>query len=442
MTLTPKKPSVQQLVDMMPEPFVIIDKNYKIVAANQKYCQNYDTNPQQIAGKCCHEVSHHSDVPCHQNGEHCPLIEVFSSRQPASVVHVHYDRYGNEERVQLNALPILDGDGKVSFMGEKINSLDAATVEEDILVGRSGSMLRFLSILQRVAPTNTTVLLEGESGTGKECAAQYLHRYSEMHRGSLVVVDCASLDEGSLERELFGEDCGEQGEKPGLLDVAHLGTVYLDEVCELSPLMQNRLLRFIETSSFRRSGGSEYRSIATRLVASSSRALSVMVERGQFRQDLYYRLSAFPVTIPPLRDRKDDIPLLAEALLNRIPRGSSYLPLGIEVIEVLMRYDFPGNVRELRNILQRATILAGDRVIDVEHLRFEGLSVNRDAPGLECSHEVAQLTDKQERILTALRNNGGNRGKAARALGMSERTIYRHVRTLRASLGDSYPGLK
>ena len=436
MTLPPKTPTVQQMVDLMSDPFVIIDRNYRIVAANRQYCYHYDISVGEISGKTCHQVSHHSPVPCHQNGEHCPLIEVFRTRQSTSVVHVHYDKLGNEERVQLNATPLLDEQGKVCFMGEKINSLDVGEAANELMVGRSGSMLRLLSVLQRVAPTQTTVLLEGESGVGKECATQYLHQYSAMHEGPLVVVDCASLREDSQESELFGIEHGNAEKHTGLLESADQGTIYLDEVCELSMALQTRLLRFIETSSFRRIGGSDYRTIKTRVVASTTKSLSKMVEQGAFRRDLYYRLSAFPVTIPPLRDRMDDVPQLAEALLSRIENGSTHLPLTIKVIEALMSYDFPGNVRELRNILERATVLAGEDVIRVSHLRFEGLSIDSHPYSEQQVEDAQQLSPKQERIVAALRNNDGNRSKAARVLGISERTMYRHVRTLKQKFGD------
>ncbi|MFT5114170.1 MAG: two-component system response regulator AtoC [Parasphingorhabdus sp.] len=439
MPLASQKPTIQQLVDLVSEPFVIINKNYQIVAANKQYCDHYATTTRTIAGKCCHEVSHHSAVPCHQNGEHCPLVEVFRNRHATSVVHVHYDKNGCEERVLLNATPLLDEQGRVAFMAEKIVPLDGDLQEtaNETMVGRSGAMLRLLSILQRVAPTQTTVLLEGESGVGKECAAKYIHQYSTKHLGPLVVVDCTNLGEESPEQELFGVETGAGEVRLGLLESADRGTIYMDDVCELSMALQTRLLRFIETSSFRRVGGSEYQSIDVRLIASTTRSLAQMVENGEFRRDLYYRLSAFPIGIPPLRNSVDDVPQLAEALLAKIENGNAQLPLTIKVIEALMGYDFPGNVRELRNILERATILAGEDTIRPKHLRFEGLSVNETAaPAPRSDLDLQALTAKEERVLTALKNNQGNRSKAARSLGMSERTIYRHVRLLRERLGN------
>jgi len=426
------KPTVSQLVDLMPDPFVIIDRDYRIVAANQRYCEHYGTTRESLVGRLCHQVSHHSDVPCHQNGEHCPMIEVYRNRAATNVVHVHYDKSGQEERVQLHATPILDNQGKVAFMGESIFPLQDEQNTDNQLVGRSGVMLRLLSMVQRVAPTETTVLLEGESGVGKECAAEYLHRYSANHTRPFVVLDCATLDENSLERELFGE----APDQKGLIDSAESGTLYLDHVCDLPMSVQTKLLRFIETSSFRRLGGSEYQSIKIRLIASTTRPLLSMVEQGLFRRDLYYRLSAFPVTIPPLRDRIDDIPLLSATLLKRLPNGARHIPLPIEVIEKLLGHDYPGNVRELRNILERAIVLAGDGKISPEHLRFARMQTG----SMEKSRQESSghLSQSEIRVLHALRNNDGNRSRAARSLGVSERTIYRHVRKFRSKYGESF----
>lgn len=429
-------PTVSQMVELMTEPFVIIDRQYRIISANQRYCDHYGTRPEDLVGRHCYEVSHHSDVPCHQNGEHCPLVEVFLKRQATNVIHVHYDKDGKEERVQLNATPLKGADGEVEYMGESILPLRSAPGPDEFMVGRSGVMLQLLSMLQRVAPTPTTVLLEGESGCGKECTAKYIHQYSERPNGHFVVVDCASLADGAAEQELFGVEKGAHSAvtntRKGLLEAADGGTLYLDEVCELPMPMQTRLLRFIETSTFRRLGGSAYRRIDTRIIASSTRSLGAMVESGSFRQDLYYRLSAFPISIPPLRDRLDDVPRLAEFLLTRIEGGSRHLPLTVEVIQALLGYDYPGNVRELRNILERATVLAGEDMIEPRHLLFDRVRVSESTavPG-----ETAAAM-REKRILNALKSNAWNRGRTARALGISERTVYRYIRKLRDKYGD------
>lgn len=432
-------PRASQMADLVGDPFVVIDRQYRIISANQRYCDHYGTSKENLIGRHCYEVSHHSEVPCHQNGEHCPLVEVFLKRKATDVIHVHYDRNGREERVQLHAEPLLDDQGEVEFMAETILPLRTDSALDDLMVGRSAAMLQLLSMLQRVAPTQTTVLIEGESGSGKECAAKYIHRYSDRHDKELVVVDCAALADASLEQELFGVEKGAHSTisrtRKGLLEAADGGTLYLDGVCELPMPLQTRLLRFIETSVLRRVGGSEYRDIDTRIVASSRCSLSGMVESGAFRQDLYYRLSAFPVRIPPLRDRLDDVPALSEFLLARIDGGGRHLPLTLQVIQALLDYDYPGNVRELRNILERAAVLAGDGVIEPMHLLFDRVSV-AESDGEEVSREAA-VTLREARILNALRSNGWNRRRTARSLGISERTVYRYIRRIREKHGEA-----
>ena len=182
------KPSCEQIIDILPDPFVIIDRNFRIVAANRKYSECFGISPDSVVGQFCHQVSHHSDVPCSQHGEHCPLETVFETGQPTQVMHIHYGKDGGQEFVQLTANPIRDADGKVMYMGEYINPISQYDDQGALLVGRSRALMRMISILQRVAPTQSTVLLLGESGVGKECVAQYLHQYSSRPASPFVVL--------------------------------------------------------------------------------------------------------------------------------------------------------------------------------------------------------------------------------------------------------------
>jgi two-component system response regulator AtoC len=312
--------------------------------------------------------------------------------------------------------------------------------------------MRMISILQRVAPTMSTVLLQGESGVGKECVAQYLHQYSSRPAGPLVVVDCGSLGEQLIESELFGYEkgafTGASTRKKGLIEAANGGTLFIDEIGELPLALQTKLLRVLETGSLRRVGGTEYIKVDVRIVAATHRNLKQMVQEGKFREDLYYRLSAFPINIPALRERKDDIPLLTEHFLASIDEGEQYLPLAPQVIETLLSYDYPGNVRELRNIIERAVILAAGSAITPDHIVLElrdqvdaeyAAREQRLEDGLQ--HELQQrlLVRRREHIddeavLQALRQHNGHRKTAARMLGISERTLYRYMQRLRDKL--------
>jgi len=435
------KPSCDQLINMMTKPFVIIDKEYEIRAANKAYQKRYGVKESDVVGRKCHDVSHHSDVPCSQHGEHCPLETVFTEGQPTQVMHVHYDGKGTEEYVQLQAAPIFDEKGEVLYIGETINPVSNLEEEETVFVGRSRPFLRLTSILQRVAPTPTTVLLLGESGTGKERAAEYIHQFSSRSNGPLVVVDCSTLGENLIESELFGAEKGSYTGaiklKKGLIEAAHGGTLFIDEIGELPLTMQTKLLRTLESSSIRRIGGTKYIRTDVRVIAATNRDLKMMVETGEFREDLYYRLTAFPVTLPSLREHKDDILILSENFLKHLSDGDRHLPLSPEVIEALLDYDYPGNVRELRNIIERAAILAIDDIMRPEHLMLEGpCRINDKISSIakrpdELVVRRGRLTD--DIVLEALNKSNGHRAKAAEMLGVSERTLYRHVGRMRQS---------
>jgi two-component system response regulator AtoC len=444
------KPSCEQIIDIFPDPFVVINRDYRIVAANSNYLKHYGyLDVRAVVGRPCHEISHHSDVPCSQNGEHCPLEIVFETGEPTQVMHVHY-RDGAEEFCQLHSTPLVGADGKVLYVGETIYPV-SRPAEDRILVGRSRPMLRMISLLQRVAPTATTVLLLGESGVGKECVAQYVHQYSQRSRLPFVIVDCGTLGENLIESELFGHEkgafTGAALRKKGLFEVAHGGTLFIDEIAELPLPLQTKLLRVLETGTIRRIGGTEYIKVDVRVIAATNKDLQAMVERNEFRQDLYYRFSAFPVLIPSLRERLDDIPALAEHFLSGTEDGDRHLPLSPEVIETLMSHDYPGNVRELRNVLERAAILAYGQVMCPEHVVFETARKPREpahgvAPGMmnELPPRRRRLIERRgcrfsdDEIITALQHCDGHRARAAELLGVSERTLYRYVQKLRAKL--------
>ncbi|MCW8933186.1 MAG: sigma-54-dependent Fis family transcriptional regulator [Gammaproteobacteria bacterium] len=431
---TPKKPSCESLISLFPDPFVVIDKQFQIVAANQKYRDHYGQD--DIVGKHCYEVSHGIDRPCSQNGEHCPLETVMQTGKPTSIMHIHCNA-DKEEHVQLSAAPIFDDEGNVLYMGESIQPLNNEPENEDILLGKSKSALRLMSILYRVAPTSSTVFLLGESGVGKDCAARYIHQNSSRARQNFVVVDCGVLGESMIESELFGHEkgafTGANKRKIGLFEAADQGTLFIDEIGELPLHLQTKLLRALETGTIRRIGGNDYLNVNVRIIAATNRDPQQMLKDKTFREDLYYRLSAFPVHLPPLRERKGDIPLLAESFLKQMEEGDSQIPLAPEVIEKLLSYDYPGNIRELKNIIERALILAAGCPIMSDFLVFEHEQENlpiTEAPSPYNATANRTKTSRltKEDVLNALQKCDGHRSQAAIMLGVSERTIYRHLK--------------
>jgi len=418
----PKKPDCDSLINLFPDPFVIIDRQFRIVSSNQKYKDHYRQN--DIVGKHCYEVSHRSDRPCSQNGEHCPLEEVVQTGKPTSVMHVHCN-CDAEEHVQLSASPIFDNDGNVQFMGESIQPVNNEPEHEQILLGRSKAALRLMSVLYRVAPTPSPVLLLGETGAGKNSAARYVHQHSTRAKQAFVFVDCNAIAENRLEDELFGNE-----QQSGFFAAANHGTLFINEIAAFPLHLQTRLLRVLETGEIE-SIDNDKMSVDVRIIVASQYDPQKMLNDKQFRDDLYYRLCAFPVNVPPLRERKGDIPLLAESFLKQTEDGEAQIPLEPEVIEKLLDYDYPGNLRELKNMIESALILSAGSGINTDSLVFKQQSVGVAEPHTRYSSSavktgVSQLT--QADVKAALLKCNGHRSQAAQLLGVSERTIYRHLK--------------
>jgi transcriptional regulator with PAS, ATPase and Fis domain len=280
-----------------------------------------------------------------------------------------------------------------------------------------------------VAATATTVLLEGESGTGKEVVARFIHRASPRKAGPFVAINCAALPDHLLESELFGYErgafTGAQQPKPGQIELASNGVLFLDEVTEMSPAAQAKLLRVLQEREFQRLGGTRLLKANVRVIAATNRDLRDAVSRGAFREDLYYRLQVFDIRLPPLRERTRDIPILVEVFLRDIARSIGRPPARLteDAIDVLLKYSWPGNVRELRNVLERAAILCEDGPITPRDLSLHSEPI---APS---SGQTADLrTAERLAIEKALRETDGNKAKTARRLGLTRTQLYVRLR--------------
>ncbi len=315
------------------------------------------------------------------------------------------------------------------------------------VLGEDPGLKAALLELQRAAATDTTVLLLGESGTGKELMSRGLHQLSPRAKGPFVAINCAAIPEALLENELFGHEkgafTGAGGRKIGKAEVAHRGTLFLDEIGDMPLTLQGKILRLVQEKQFERVGGLQTLSVDVRVVAATNRDLRALVEQKLFREDLYFRLSVLPIEIPPLRRRRRDIPLLAEAFLKQLGRelGRRELRLSEESKQALLEHAWPGNVRELQNCLERAAILCDGPLLRPEHLRLDaqlrpgptlGDVLDLSGPLAEVSARAQQRAE-EEAIALALRECDDDRAAAAARLGISVSTLGRR---LRAEPGD------
>ncbi len=425
-------PELVSYLEGLPEPHILFDGQYRIVAANAAYRRQFSPHA-PVVGRTCYEVSHHISVPCDQAGESCPLARSRASGQRERVLHLHHTPHG-ESYVQIELVPLRSASGEQSYFIEKMEPVRVAQAQPAAqgLIGRSAAFQQMLELVSRVGPSQASVLLLGESGTGKELVAQAVHAASPRAAMPLVVVDCASLPETLFESELFGHErgafTGANSSKPGLAEAASGGTLFLDEVGDIPLPMQLKLLRLLESGTYRRVGSTELRRADVRVVAATHRDLKAMVADGRFREDLFYRLSTFPIALPALRDRPDDIPLLAVALLARVV-PQRRLALSPGALAALQRHAFPGNVRELRNVLERAALLADGTSIEAEHV---GRALGADvAAGPPVRAGDTSLRSVERAALQAqLKAHRGSRAELARKLGISERSLYRKLRDI------------
>jgi PAS domain S-box-containing protein len=442
---------LQSVLETHDKPFLVIDKQYRIVGVNRAFEQAYGVKKDEVIGQPCYQVSHGSDRPCHEQGEECPHQEVYNSGKCQSCLHIHQDREGRVHQVRINVHPLRGADGQL-YAGEildELSVLDQRRMDQVCMVGASRPFLDSLEQLKSAAEYDAPVLLQGETGTGKELAANFIHENSKRREMPFLTLDCTVLTEGLFESEVFGHErgafTGSVGDKRGLFELADQGTLFLDEIGELSPNTQVKMLRVLESGQFRRVGGRQVHKADARIICATNRNLK---EAKWFREDLFYRVACLSIRLPSLKERIEDVPLLARTLLDRVSHstGRKY-QLTTRAMRLLQEYHYPGNVRELRNILWAAATNCGDGRIDREQLEsvepFRSRDSNQsqhhhspysDRPipnngGAEDHAENGSLADMEaQHIAQLLERLGGNRRRTAEELGISERTLYRKLK--------------
>jgi PAS domain S-box-containing protein len=445
MSVSASKPKPGQNVDMahlaamlncIAEGVFTVDVDKHIAFFNRAAERITGFKASEAVGRPCRDIFH--AAVC---GDRCLLDEVKKTLGSVTERRVTMvDRGGRTLTVCVNAGALKDANGR--YVGGIETFRDVSTEEElrrrveqsytfQDIVSRHPRMHEIFAILPDVAASRAPVLIEGESGTGKELLARAIHNLSDHKNGRFLAVNCGALPDTLLEAELFGYRKGAftdaRNDRPGRFDAAQGGTLFLDEIGNISTAMQVSLLRVLQEKTYEPLGSTETRRSDARIIAATNRPLPELIRDGTFRQDLYYRLNVLRLELPPLRDRRCDIPLLVDHFRRRLnaETGKHIERIDPKVCDVLMRHPYPGNIRELENILQHAFVLCRGAVIQCVHL----------PPGIsavaELDHVPTPLTLKsleKRAIEEALRDHGGNRSAAARQLGIDPSSLYRKMR--------------
>lgn len=425
---------IQGMIDAIDKPAIFINQNYVIEAVNKPYRDTYPVNI-KLGFSTCYHVSHRNNKPCDLCGEHCPMQQVKETGKTASVVHVHATSEG-QDYCDILMRPIFDGEGHLLGYLEILDKLAYAssTSSEGKMIGESDAFKAMLNKINRASKSDIAVLLHGETGTGKELVSHALHTSSLRANKPFTIIECTGLTDALFESELFGYEkgafTGAASNKKGLIETVEGGTLFLDEVGDIPLAMQVKLLRLLETKTYRPVGSVSVKKADFRLICASHKNLLTLVKEGKFRQDLYYRIAGFPIHLPPLRERDNDIALLTTHILNILGSDKTFCR---SAVAMLSRYAFPGNIRELRNIVEQAVLMADERQIHPgdlpEYIKAQTPFDEQLAPSL------LSLEDAEAHYLkNTVSTYKGNIEDLADALGISVRTLYRKLQALKIKL--------
>jgi PAS domain S-box-containing protein len=432
------------ILDSISEGVFSVDVQWRITSLNRAAEQLLGIRRSEAMGRPCHEVFQ-TDI-C---GDACPLRYTRETGLPIRNHAITFVGVGGRRvPVSISTNLLRDPGGTVVGAVESFRDL---SVEESLrkeirdkytfqdIVSKSGSMQQLFEVLPTIARTDTTVLIEGETGTGKELLARAIRALSQRRNRPMVTVNCGALPDMLLESELFGYKAGAftgaQSDKPGKIELAHRGTLFLDEVGEMSAALQVKLLRVLQDGVFEPLGSVSSVEADVRFIAATHHDLSSDVARGSFREDLFYRLNVVPVRLPPLRERKEDIPLLVDHFLGRFSAsfGREISGVSPDVLQLLVSHDYPGNIRELESTLEHACVMCTGGTVQREHLPAAWQDRTPAAPeGL-----AAEVSEHEARFIReTLERHGWHREAAARALGIHKATLFKKIRKLGIELPD------
>ncbi len=436
-------PCADPILDSINEGVFTVDSEWRITAFNRAAERITGVRKQQALGRLCSDVFRASicEGACAlrrtlANGK--PVVsataDIISASGRRIPIRISTALLRSQEGAAIGGVETFQDLSQVEQLRKE---LEARYTFEDI-VGRSPAMRRLFDILPQIAASQSTVLIEGESGTGKELFARAIHNLSARGKKRLVAVNCAALPDTLLESELFGYKAGAftdaRRDKPGRFALANGGTIFLDEIGDVSPAMQVRLLRVLQERSVEPLGATEPLKVDVRVLAATNKDLAQLVREGKFREDLFYRIRVIHLKIPALRERREDIPLLVDHLVAKFNRlqGKDIAGVAQEVLARLMEHDYPGNVRELENILEQAFVLCNGGLIELQHLPVELRPQAAEAPP-PTGFTSLRLAE-QHLIETLLQRNQGNRQRTAQELGVNPSTLYRKMKRLGMSL--------
>ncbi len=433
------------ILDSIVDGVFTIDSEWRITSFNRAAEKITGIKAKEATNRHCWDVFKASICE-----SRCALRQTMETGEPIvnqSIFIVSSE--GDRIPISISTALLKDKDGKV--IGGVETFRDLSVVEElrrelegrhsflDI-ISKNEKMHRLFGILEQVAESNVTVLLVGESGTGKELFAKAIHSLSQRKDGPIITINCGALPDSLLESELFGYKAGAftdaKKDKPGRLALAEGGTLFLDEIGNVSPALQVRLLRVLQDRVYEPLGSTKSQEADVRIVAATNSNLEALVSEGKFRQDLYYRINVVRLALPPLRERKEDIPLLADHFIRKFNRLNAKEIQGLspDVLSALMSYEFPGNIRELENIIEYGTVVCKDNLIGIEHLP-DHLPLDPQTPGASGSRRPSQklvswYDIERNFVYEVLRENNWNRAATAAQMGIHKTTLWRKIKRL------------